>query len=438
MGESNNCSLFHDLSSPNLEIPMRKLLLIGFKDLKLAFRDRAALILMLLAPFLLTLGMGVVTGRFSGGTSSGISHIPVVLVNQDGKQLGNTLVELFQSKDLAELVDPSVSTDTAAATQKVDNNQAVAVIVIPAGFTDSIIPTLGQTTPGNVVQIELFSNPTTPTSVGVVKTILDEFISQVEVGRVGGEVAATQLVSSGRIQVQDAQAVGLKMGVSQANAATQSSSITLKNVTPSGEAVKFDVLALLAPGMALMFLMYTVTYGGRTLLAERNQGTLPRMLVSPTMATQVLVGKMIGIFLTGAAQMFILILGTTYLFQLKWGDTLAVETLVLAAVFGAVGWGMLLTAVAKTPSQVSAIGSAMMLTFGILGGTFINLDNMPVWFRIITKITPNAWGLNGFTTLANGGGLHDILIPILALLGMGLLLFAIAVILFNRRGLTEK
>jgi ABC-2 type transport system permease protein len=190
--------------------------------------------------------------------------------------------------------------------------------------------------------------------------------------------------------------------------------------------------------MALMFLMYTVSYGGRTLLTERNQGTLPRLLVSPTSATQVLGGKMIGIFLTGAAQMFILIEGTSILFQLQWGDPLAVAALVLATVFGAVGWGMLLTAIAKTPGQVSAIGSAMMLTFGILGGTFINMDNMPVWFRIITKITPNAWGVDGFTTLALGGGLHDILTPILALLGMGLLLFAIAVVLFSQRGLTER
>ena len=136
--------------------------------------------------------------------------------------------------------------------------------------------------------------------------------------------------------------------------------------------------------------------------------------------------------------MLILILGTTILFQLQWGDPLAVLALVLAAVFGAVGWGLVLTAIAKTPGQVSAIGSALMLTFGILGGGFVNTDNMPAWFRLVTKITPNAWGLDGFTTLALGGGLHDILTPILALLGMGLLLFAIAVFLFNRRGLTER
>ena len=417
---------------------MKKLILIGLKDVRLAFRDRAALILMLLAPFLLTLGLGVVSGRFSGSSSSGISHIPVILVNLDGKSLGNTLVQVFQSKDLNGLVTPTISNDPSAAYKQVDNNNAVAVIVIPAGFTDSIIPSDGQTTPGATTQIELYSNPTAPTSVGVVKTILDQFISQVEVGRVGGEVAVTQLVTSGRIQLQQAQTIGAAISASQAYLSGQSTSITLNTGTTSGKAVNFDVLALLAPGMALMFLMYTVSYGGRTLLNERNQGTLPRLLVSPTTATQVLGGKSFGIFLTGAAQMFILIEGTTLLFNLQWGDDLAVTALVLAAVFGAVGWGMLLTAIAKTPGQVSTIGSAMMLTFGILGGTFVNMDNMPVWFRYVTKITPNAWGVDGFNTLALGGGLHDILTPILALLAMGLLLFAIAVVLFSRRGLIER
>ncbi len=417
---------------------MKKLFLIGLKDVRLAFRDRAALILMLLAPFLLTLGLGLVTGRFSGSSSSGISHIPVILVNQDGRQLGNALVQVFQSKDLNGLVDPTISNNPSAAYKQVDANNAVAVIFIPAGFTDSVIPPQGQTIPSATVQIELYSNPVAPTSVGVVKTILDQFISQVEVGRVGGQVAVTQLVSSGRISLQSAQAVGAGIGLSQASQSARSSSITLNNETPSGKAVNFDVLALLAPGMALMFLMYTVSYGGRTLLNERNHGTLPRLLVSPTTTVQVLGGKMVGIFLTGAAQMLILIGGTTVLFKLQWGDSLAVLVLVLAAVFGAVGWGMLLTAVAKTPGQVSAIGSAMMLTFGILGGTFINMDNMPVWFRSITRLTPNAWGVDGFTTLALGGGLHDILTPILALFAMGLLLFAIAVVLFSRRGLTKR
>ncbi len=416
---------------------MKKLLLIGLKDVRLAFRDRAALILMLLAPFLLTVGMGAVTGRFSGASSSGISPIPVILVNQDGGPLGKALVDLFQSKDLDELVDPTSLSDPAAAFQKVDANQAAAAIVIPAGFSDSLLPSQGGSGSEKVLTIQLYANPTTPTGAGVVKTILDEFLSQVEVGRVGGQVAVEQLVGHGLIRPQDAATVGLAFGTSQAYSAAGGSSIALNNITPTGKAVQFDVLAVLAPGMALMFLIYTVSNGGRMLLTEQAHGTLPRLLVSPTNSVQVLGGKSIGIFLTGVIQMLILIFGTSLMFGVQWGDLLAVLVLVLAAVFASVGWGMLITAVAHNPGQVSVIGSAAMLTFGILGGTFTSMDSMPAWFRIVTLISPNAWGVDGFTTLALGGGLGDILTPILGLLAMGAILFTSAVVLINRRGLRE-
>ena len=194
----------------------------------------------------------------------------------------------------------------------------------------------------------------------------------------------------------------------------------------------------MAPGMALMFLIFAVSNGGRTLLTERALGTLPRLLVSPTTTAQVLGGKVLGIFFTGAAQMLILIVASTLLFRLNWGDPLAVLVLVLAAVVGAVGWGLLITALVRTPGQVSAVGSAIVLIFAILGGSFVSLDYMPRWFAILSKITPNAWGLDGFTTLALGGRLADILLPVAALLLMGALLFALALLLFNRRGLVQQ
>ncbi len=419
---------------------MRKTLLIGWKDVVLAFRDRAALILMLAAPFILTVGLGFVTGRFSGGNNAGVSDIPVVLVNQDGGRLGNALVDLFQSQDLAGLVRSEIMEDPALARQHVDADEAAAAIIIPAGFTQSILPApdaLPTSTTGEVVQIALYTNPSRPTSVGVIKTILDEFVSQVEVGRVGGQVEVTQLISHGLIQVQDAARIGGEIGVRQANAVRSSTSITLKNVSGSGEVVKFDVLAYMAPGMALMFLMFTASNGGRTLLVERAQGTLPRLLVSPTSTFQVLGGKVLGIYLTGVAQMLILILASAVLFQLIWGDPLGILVLVLAAVVGAVGWGMLITALAKTPGQVGAVGSAITLTFGILGGSFISMDNMPGWFRVISKLTPNAWGLDGFVTLSMGGRLADVLGPVLALLIMGAALFTIAALILNRRGMVE-
>jgi hypothetical protein len=44
---------------------MRKLFLIGLKDLKLMFRDRAALIFALLAPFLLTVDLPIFLSSLS-------------------------------------------------------------------------------------------------------------------------------------------------------------------------------------------------------------------------------------------------------------------------------------------------------------------------------------------------------------------------------------
>ena len=204
------------------------------------------------------------------------------------------------------------------------------------------------------------------------------------------------------------------------------------------EAVEFDILAYMAPGMALLFLMYTVSYGGRSILAERSQGTLPRLLVSPTSTAQVLGGKVLGIFLTGVAQVGILILASSVFFGVRWGDAAGLLVLILAAVFGATGWGLLVTALARTPAQVGSIGSALMLIFGILGGSFINLEQMPPLVRTVSKIPPNAWGLDGFTTLALGGTLQNLVEPIAALLVMGALLFGIAVVLFSRNGIMQK
>lgn len=422
---------------------MTKLFLIGIKDLKLIFRDRAALIFMLLAPFLLTLGMGLVTGRFSG-SSSGISNIPVVIVNQDEGELGKSLVDVFNSEELAELVEPTTGSTPEAARQLVDDDEVAAAIIIPAGFTRSVIPQQEDFIPGSTgsddePKIEVYANPTRPTSAGIIKSILDEFISRIEEGRIGGETAVFQLLATGRIPPEMAQAAGEEMGQRLQQTPTDDTlAITLKTDTAEVPEVEFDILAYLAPGMALMFLMFTVSYGGRSILAEKSQGTLPRLLVSPTSATQILGGKVFGIFLTGVAQMLILIGGTSLLFQLKWGDTFGVILLVLAAVFGATGWGMLITALARTPGQVGSTGSAIMLIFGILGGSFIQLDNMPAFVQVLSRITPNSWALDGFTTLALGGTLPHLSTPITALLTMGLILFVVSVFLFGRKNLVQK
>jgi ABC-2 type transport system permease protein len=384
--------------------------------------------------------MGFVTGRFSG-SASGLSDIPVIIVNLDNDQLGDALVDVLFSQDLADLMEPTASSDSEAARRLIDEDQAAAAIIIPEGFTRSIIPADGTMFDPNSIQpepvkIEVYANPSRQTPSGVVKAIVDEFVSRVEEGRTNGMTSIVQLMSSGLLDPQNAASEARDQFQNVDD--SEGTAITLKTNTEGAEAIEFDILAYMAPGMALLFLMYTVSYGGRSILAERSQGTLPRLLVSPTSNAKVLGGKVLGIFLTGVAQVGILILASSVLFGVKWGDALGLAILILAAVFGATGWGMLLTALARTPAQIGSIGSAMMLIFGILGGSFIDLKQMPPLVKTLSKITPNAWGLDGFSTLALGGTLPNLMKPITALLIMGALLFGIAVVLFNRQGTMQK
>ena len=127
----------------------------------------------------------------------------------------------------------------------------------------------------------------------------------------------------------------------------------------------------LAPGFALLFLMYTVSLGGKTLLTERQEGTLTRLMTTPIQPGQVLVGKMTGTYMIGLAQMLILIGASAILLGLTWGNQLALVILLITAVAAATGWGMLLAALSRNPGQVSIIWHGHDLAVRVGGRQFL-------------------------------------------------------------------
>lgn len=411
---------------------MRKLWAIGWKDLVILFRDRAALILMLAAPLALTIGLGVVTGNFSPGGGSGLQDIPLVVVNLDQGPLGEGLVELFEDDDLQALLEPSFVKDPVAARRMVDEDASAAAVLIPAGFSAGILPDMAGAI-GPPAAIELVQNPGRPTSSAILASIVNGYLHRLQAGEVGAGVVITQLVGSGRMP---REAIPIEAPILGRRLATDAASAALIQIESNAQAIEapaeFDPLAYIAPAMALLFLMYTVGMGARSLLLERDQGTLARLRASPTAEAQVLGGKLFGTFLTGVAQLAILITATTLLFRLPWGSPLGVAVLILAASAGATGWGALLAAVTRTPGQVGSFGAALMLTFGVLGGSFFSIEFGPQWLQSLARLTPNYWGLQGFTTLAGGGSPSDLALPVAALLLMFVLLFSVAVVLFQR------
>jgi len=413
---------------------MKIILQIGWKDLRVIFRDRAALILMLLAPFVLTVAMGLVTGSL-GSSSSGINQVPVVVVNLDQNSLGNALVAQLKSPQLSQLLSVEENSDAAAARAMLDANKTAAVVIIPAGFTDSVIPQNGDVTAA-VKQIEVYKNPSRSISAGVVQTIVERFLSDVETGRIGGQVAIEQLVISGLLPPQQAAQTGLQIGTRLVGELGNLQTLTL-NTSQASASEEPNLLMYLAPGFALLFLMYTVSLGGKSLLTERQEGTLARLMTTPIQPGQVLVGKMTGTYMIGLAQMLILIGASAMLLGLTWGDQLALVILLIIAVAAATGWGMLLAALSRNPGQVSSIGMAMTLLFGLVGGSFFG-GTLSGVVGYIGMLTPNYWGQKGFNTLAQGGNMQDLLPVYAALLVMAAILLVTSVAIFRKKGLLQR
>ena len=414
---------------------LRKFFLIALKDLRLILRDPTGLVFMLLAPFALTLGMGALTGRFSGSPQFGISQIPVVIVNQDSGELGQVLVDVFTSEELNELVLVDLRSDPTEARTLVDQDKTAAAIIVPEGFSASIFSAESATA---VVPIEFYENPTRQTSTGIARSILESFLNEVEISRVSSKLIVGQLLASGAIQPEQVAAIGAEVGREVATNTSRNASVRLISGTAESSNIKFDVLAYMAPGMAMLFLMYTITLGGRSLLVEARAGTLARMLISPTNAGFILGGKGFGIFLTAVTQLVIVIGGTSLLFRLQWGDWLGVALLILAAAFGASGWGILMAAVLKTPGQVAITGSAIALLFGILGGSFFDISMLPGWVRSLSMLTPNSWANEGFRILSMGGRLGAIQTHLTVLVVMGVALYGVGTVMLSRRGLMAK
>ncbi len=385
---------------------MKIILQIGWKDLRVIFRDRAALILMLVAPFVLTVAMGLVTGSL-GNSVSGVSQVSVVVVNLDQNVMGNTLVEQLKSPQLSQLLAVDENNNVAAARAMVDASKTAAAVIIPAGFTANMNSQAGQPT-STVAQIEVYKNPSRTISAGVVQSTVERILGEMETSYLSGQVAGAGARPA------------LTLKTSQASASEET-----------------NLLMYLAPGFALLFLMYTVSLGGKTLLTERQEGTLARLMTTPIQPGQVLVGKMAGTYMIGLAQMLILIGASALLLSLTWGNQLALLILLITAVAAATGWGMLLAALSRTPGQVSSIGMAMTLLFGLVGGSFFG-GTLTGVVGYIGMITPNYWGQKGFNTLANGGNVQDLLPVYAALLVMAAILLVTSVAIFRKKGLLQK
>jgi ABC-2 type transport system permease protein len=181
-------------------------------------------------------------------------------------------------------------------------------------------------------------------------------------------------------------------------------------------------LNFFAPNIAVVFLFIGSGLGMRSILMERAAGTLARVTAAPLRPTQIVLGKLLAIFVTGLATIFVIWAVTTFAFGADWGDPLGVLLMCVGATVAMCGIGVFLTSLAKTEQQAFGITLLVGLALALLGGNLLPSGSLPDAFQVLALGTPNGWALVGF------GRLDQLGEPASSVIGPFFVLLAIAAV----------
>jgi ABC-2 type transport system permease protein len=199
----------------------------------------------------------------------------------------------------------------------------------------------------------------------------------------------------------------------------------------SSKTKQLDFKTFYAAGMAVFFLFFTVQFGVTSLLEERNEGTMARLLAAPITRASILGGKVLTSFLVGVISMTVLAVASTVLFGASWGNPLGVAILIVAAVLSATGVTALVASFSRDAEQAGNIQTIVSVILGALGGTFFPVSQASGILSTLTFIAPQAWFLRGLGDL-HGGDLSVIWVPVLAMLAFGVVTGAFAMTRLRR------
>jgi ABC-2 type transport system permease protein len=166
---------------------------------------------------------------------------------------------------------------------------------------------------------------------------------------------------------------------------------------------------------------------------ERQQGTLRRLLTTPTSKATFLLGAISGQVLAAIVQMTLLVTFGVFVFHLNWGrEPLALAVLMVSFALAASALGTTLGTFVKTEGQASGLSIMLGMVMALMGGCWYPLELFPETVQNIVKVLPTTWAMQGLLDLVlRGGGLMDILPEAGVLLGFAGVFFVVGVMRFR-------
>ena len=345
---------------------MRATLLICGKDLKTRLRDRSAVLIGIVVP----LGLALIFNSIFGGITGNSKAIALGVVNADrgaasARFVSGVLGAVGRTGVIAIHVEPTA----ARARALTANGTLDAAIVIPAGFSARVASQ-------RPAAMQVIGNVGNPISTEIARSIAGSYAA--DLNRVRLSVAT--VLAAGGAAASPARV--------QALAARAAAAAPVAVADVSAKSKQLDQKSFFAAGMAVFFLFFTVQFGVTSLLEERNDGTLARLVAAPISRVSIIAGKLLTSFMLGLISMFVLVVATTVLFHASWGNPVGVAVLVISAILAATGIMALIATFAKNSEQAANWQSVVAVILGLLGGTFFPVSLAPGILSRLTFVAP--------------------------------------------------
>jgi ABC-2 type transport system permease protein len=383
--------------------------IIAAKDLKIVLRDRNALVLMFILPMIIT----SVAGLALGGEFEQHIQIDILVVDLDNGDISKALVEFLEEIDV---LDVDMESNEFAAIQRVKDQQYGRLIIIPRGFTESVMK-------GQLNELQIIVDPTEDSENTVVEKIVEGYAN-----RISTNVVAIKTVASYGVPVYDEEQIRDIADVASQFAEPPPVQVTTEKIT--SDLGEFSPFIQYVPGFAVMFLLFTtIQVGSVSLLKEQESGTLRRLVTAPISRAEIIGGKIASTFFRGFVQLTVLIIFGHMAFDLNLGsDIVALLILISAITLATTGLGMLVAVLVNTKDQADSVSSLLVLTMSAIGGSWWPLSIEPQFMRDLAHFTITAWAMDGFYDLLYFDlGLGGIWKELGMLLLMTLIYFGIAI-----------
>ena len=411
-----------------------------YREFLILVRDKGGLAVILLMPMALVLIITLV--QDSAWKASDAASIELLLVNNDqgpvGLALSRALAQANFSRIVTELDGRSLTPESAR--QAVRSGRGHFAIILPAGVSDlawqraeqsatdlmagrTPAPTKTDAGPGLEIALD-------PELKGPLK---DTFVSTIQLMVRAVEAHLLLNVVLRRTRPPVAALPTLGPGA-MAPVAIPAGSLLAVTVTPSKPLVPEAVPNAVqhnVPAWTMFGMFFILIPMSGSIIRERNDGTLARLLTMPVSHTSLVAGRIflyvavcfVQLALMMAIGLFVLPLLGLPAFDpgRQVGAFLAVA---LAAALAATSFGFLTGNLFVAPEKAAMFGSITIVVLSALGGIMVPAILMPKPLQILGQISPLGWGMRAFNEVfVKGGDFSQVLGHLILLLGFSLACF---------------